>query len=186
MARNWTTRRMQHVAATAHTDCHRSWRVVCKIVYRARFAPTKNLIIVACSVMLGCGSSELAPVSGVVEVDSHPAGPGIVMFIPQKKAGKKLKAATGRFGKDGRFTLTTFSDGDGAFIGSHGVAVRPLPEDMPEGGPGAEGGVSPRESSIPPQYWNVAQPLLTVNVEPGDNHLTLSVERDGPRSRTSR
>ncbi|MFO0811109.1 MAG: hypothetical protein U0746_20970 [Gemmataceae bacterium] len=69
---------------------------------------------------VGCGSSgpRLVPVSGIVLIDGKPLPFGVVQVAPEGG-----RAASGRIGPDGRFTLTTFVEGDGCYVGSHPVAV---------------------------------------------------------------
>ncbi|MGW8257474.1 MAG: hypothetical protein ACWGMZ_08320 [Thermoguttaceae bacterium] len=68
----------------------------------------------------GCGQKgdKLVPVSGHVLIDGKPLEKGRISFIPEK--GRK---AYGKLGPGGKFTLTTFTPGDGCIMGKCGVTV---------------------------------------------------------------
>lgn len=68
----------------------------------------------------GCGESgpEIVPVSGQVTIDGEPLTRGNIQVIPQG-----YRAASGKIGPDGRFTLTTYKAGDGVVRGTHQVAI---------------------------------------------------------------
>lgn len=69
--------------------------------------------------LAGCGGGpKVVPVSGVVLVDGVPLTAGTVQVMP---AGHR--AAAGKIGPDGRFTLTTTDDGDGCVTGTHPARV---------------------------------------------------------------
>lgn len=76
--------------------------------------------VTAIAVILpGCSKEpKIVPVSGVVLIDGEPVVHGDIQFAP-----KGYRAAFGQLGPDGRFTLTTFKENDGAVIGEHQVAV---------------------------------------------------------------
>lgn len=76
--------------------------------------------LVLLSLAVGCGDNrpKRVPVSGRVLIDGEPLSHGFVQVVP---AGDR--AATGKIGSDGRFTLTTFEPEDGCVLGTHPVAV---------------------------------------------------------------
>src|SRR5262249_46846498 len=81
--------------------------------------------------LLGCGSKETVSNCGIVHLDNQPNDGAVVTFIPESERGRAASALTD---SDGRFSLTTFSDGDGAIPGGYRVIVRkrdPLPEPQP-------------------------------------------------------
>lgn len=81
----------------------------------------RTLLAAACAVALaGCGDRgpKLVPAAGIVLIDGKPLTHGVVQVVP---AGGR--AASGKIGPDGRFTLTTFRDNDGCYVGTHPVAV---------------------------------------------------------------
>lgn len=75
----------------------------------------------------GCNRSpyEMAQVHGVVTVDGKPLPACQVMFAPRAKDGaiESGKPAIGWLDEQGRFKLSTYSDGDGAVVGEHMVTL---------------------------------------------------------------
>ena len=71
----------------------------------------------------GCGGGpKIVPVSGQVFLNDEPLAAGVDGFVRIEPA--EGRAATGKIdGKDGTFTLTTFTKDDGCLVGSHPVAV---------------------------------------------------------------
>jgi hypothetical protein len=71
-------------------------------------------------VLSGCsdGRPTRVPVSGRVTIDGQPLTKGYIFLVPEGD-----RAAQGRIDTDGRFTLGTFDDTDGAVVGKHRVAV---------------------------------------------------------------
>lgn len=71
------------------------------------------------SALIGCGGSKQpVPVSGVVTLDGKPLKYTRVTFNPVERGGHM---AVGMTDEQGRFTLTTFEDGDGALPGEYKV-----------------------------------------------------------------
>jgi len=71
--------------------------------------------------------------------------------------------AKGYFGTDGKFTLTTFNDGDGAVAGEYHVSVHPnVPDDRPPG-------------MSPGQYVRAMQPIDDRFKLPGKSGLNFTV-----------
>ena len=91
----------------------------------SRFIPSVALFVA--SVAVGCSKSpyDLAPVQGSVRIDGRPLTTGKVMFAPiaQGNNANAGKPAFGRIQSDGRYVLTTLSDGDGAIVGEHWVTI---------------------------------------------------------------
>jgi hypothetical protein len=78
----------------------------------------------------GCGGSneyETTPVSGVVTCQGKPVSNAFVNFTPlpdaNRATGQRGRPALGLTDSEGRFTLTTYNDGDGAIVGKHTVTV---------------------------------------------------------------
>jgi hypothetical protein len=85
------------------------------------------MLVASCLLCMGCGSdSGTSPVRGVVMLDGeiYTQG-GSVVFQPEGKG----KMASGIIQSDGTFELSTYTQGDGAVIGTHKVLVMPLPPD---------------------------------------------------------
>ena len=74
----------------------------------------------ATALFVGCDSKvKLSKVSGVVTLDGKPLDGATVVFHPVEGG----RPATGVTGADGRFSLTTYTSGDGAQIGEHKVVI---------------------------------------------------------------
>lgn len=72
----------------------------------------------------GCGKGrpKLVKVSGQVMIDGQPLAAGVPGFIQVIPEGSR--PATGQIDpQTGRFTLTTFEEGDGCIPGTHKVAI---------------------------------------------------------------
>lgn len=85
------------------------------------------LVFFACiTALVGCGAKGDFPtayVDGTInKADGTPIQSGKIKFAPvsSDSESKSGKAAYGRI-KDGKFELTTYSDGDGAVVGTHTV-----------------------------------------------------------------
>lgn len=78
-----------------------------------------GLLSVAC-LTLGCGDgrSKRVPISGQVLIDGEPLTVGTIRLIPEND-----RPSVGEIGPDGRFSLTTYEDQDGAILGTHKVTV---------------------------------------------------------------
>lgn len=78
-----------------------------------------GLFIVGCSKQ--DGKLPVYPVTGTVTYQNNPVeGATVIFSIP---GNKQAKAATGLTDSQGRFTLSTYSNGDGAAAGEHQVTV---------------------------------------------------------------
>ena len=127
-----------------------------------------GLILVGLFALAGCGPSyelDIAPARGTVTLDGKPLSAGSVLFVPAKGRGAGAKLAP-----DGTFVLTTYSQGDGAILGKHRVAVLPLQSDsesdeLPEG-----------YVPIPSRYQSAASSGFEVEVRPdGENVFNLEL-----------
>jgi hypothetical protein len=76
-------------------------------------------------VLCGCGNQSMAPVKGQVVFNGQPVKNAAVTFSPSGAPGQKEtgKPGTGFTDEDGRFQLSTFSNYDGALLGTHAVLV---------------------------------------------------------------
>lgn len=86
---------------------------------RARLVASAALVAVL-GALTGCGSGgpKIVPVSGVVLIDGQPLAYGHIQVLPTG-----WRPASGRIGADGRFTLTTTTNGDGCAVGTHTVVI---------------------------------------------------------------
>jgi hypothetical protein len=78
------------------------------------------LLAVLITCLYGCGDNlpKRVPVSGQVFLDGKPLEYGAITVMTQ---GQRM--AGGRIGPDGKFTIGTFTENDGCFMGKHPVAV---------------------------------------------------------------
>lgn len=134
-------------------------------------SPALVLVIVA-----GCGGSGTVPtipVTGTVTHNGQPLDGVSVGFLPA--SGRPASAITDAQGK---FTLSTFANGDGAVAGPHKVVISESasePEPMP-GTPEAENW-KPRKSRVAAKYTNAEKTPLTANVEDGGkNDFTFDLK----------
>lgn len=114
----------------------------------------------------GCRPSherQVAPVSGVVTLDGSPLTSGNVIVIPSSG-----RTSRGKIGPEGTFRLGTYSDHDGAPVGTHPVTVTPVPVD--------EGGTWDAQAAIPGKYRSAKTSGLSVTIESGEsNDLNLTL-----------
>jgi hypothetical protein len=92
----------------------------------------------------GCGSKgpSLGKVSGKVTHKGQPVTKGTITFLPEDK---NERAASGTIGSDGNYTLTTYTQGDGAVLGRHRISIVSREVDVPGGKAQAAQTMSPQE-----------------------------------------
>jgi hypothetical protein len=78
----------------------------------------------------GCSDAQqyqTVPVSGVITCKGVPVANAMVNFTPlqqeDRAQGQPGRVALGMTDKEGRFTLTTYENNDGAIVGRHTVTV---------------------------------------------------------------
>jgi len=86
------------------------------------------------------------PAAGTVTYQGKPLTKGSILFRPEDENGRP---ASGTISEDGRFTLTTFNEGDGAVPGKHLVGVVVTEETMKKGGDTGIKYIVPEKYSIP-------------------------------------
>jgi len=123
-----------------------------------------------CGVAAGCGRREMGPVSGTLRYQGNPVPDAVVKFTAQSRP-----TAVGRTDAEGRYSLTTFRKGDGAYGGSHRVAVIPWMEgwaDLPDD---AQTGRKPPPTvprpDIPERFRQLSQSPLKAEVVAGKNNV---------------
>lgn len=90
-----------------------------------------RVALLACAltiVVVGCSKpsyqQETAPATGKVTLDDQPLASGFVTFLVTNG-----RMSTGEIQPDGTFVMSTYSEGDGARVGSHPVTITPIPAD---------------------------------------------------------
>ncbi|PQO36449.1 hypothetical protein [Blastopirellula marina] len=129
-----------------------------------------------CLLICGCGGGNglaTAPTTGEVTYQGKPLPYGSVSFRP--KAGSP---ATGDIQADGTFTLTTYSDGDGAIVGMHEVLISATEAHARTAQPVEAGMEAPvPKSLIPQKYTSFSTSGITAEVKPGEkNHVVIELK----------
>jgi hypothetical protein len=115
--------------------------------------------------VVGCNQGpKLVKVSGQVLIDGEPVKGGFIQVVP-----KDERAATGKIGEDGRFTLTTYQEGDGVVLGTHDVAVMATRQLSP----------TRTEHLVPPKYANPATSGVTTTIDGSTNDLKIELSWEG-------
>lgn len=138
-------------------------------------------VLLVFAIVSGCGGTSLreptAPVTGVVTYNGEPVGGATVVFGP---ASGQDQPATGTTDAEGRFTLTTYEQGDGAILGQFTVTISKtrtiggMTEDEEHAAieAGKEIEAAKTVDELPEKYKDGLQSGLTANVEAGrDNHF---------------
>ena len=84
------------------------------------------LLVFLLVLIVGCGRSDTASVSGTITMEGHPLADAQVNFQP---TGPELNPGPGSFGRTnekGEYTLGLVGGGSGAIVGWHKVTVRPM------------------------------------------------------------
>lgn len=129
------------------------------------------------AVVAGCGPRRAAvyPVSGEVVLDGKPLAAAIVTFVPQN--GRLALAQTDA---QGRFTLRTWAEGDGAVAGEHVVCIAKYVESPrpPEKAGATADPYADRQNVAPAAYASPVTSPLRATIVPGtENHFQFTVDR---------
>jgi hypothetical protein len=134
-----------------------------------------KLAFVLCGLLFlsGCGGDierpEIATVTGTVTLDGNPIDHGIVYFYPDSTKGTKGPMAMAEIGPDGKYSIKSAGDRDGAIIGFHQIRVeiRQPPKDERDTQP---------ELMTLPKFNDQKQSGLTGEVKAGtENVIDLPV-----------
>jgi hypothetical protein len=102
------------------------------------------------------GMVTAVPASGTVKFDGKPLESGSISFVPEK--GRPASGAI----KDGKFTMTTYTENDGAIPGKHAVAVTSYKEVQ------IRGASEPQQvPTIPEIYLKPTTSGIAIDVPPG-------------------
>ena len=140
-------------------------------------------VAVAITVMLvGCSGRPANrpatyPVSGIVQFSGSPVAGATVGFQSKQPQGR---SASGITDAQGRYKLTTFSQGDGAPPGDYGVIVLKYKETASASGGEyrpVQGPETPPEHELPPKYAAAATSGLEATV--GTTALEFNIDLSG-------
>jgi hypothetical protein len=126
-------------------------------------------IALAWAASSGCGGGDegrvpTVRVSGTLTVDGKPVSKGTVHFVPEKG-----RPATGIV-EDGKFTLTTYNDGDGAIPGKNRVSVEVVQE-VP-----TKDGDTTSKSVIAAKFMNPDDSGIQLEIRPaGYSNLQINI-----------
>ncbi len=135
---------------------------------RVEFQAVGLLCLVAC--LDGCGSSSTeptVPAAGTVVYKGQPLAKGTIRFVPEKG-----RPASGNI-VDGKFTLSTYGENDGAVPGVHKVALTATEEVAAK----KKGEEATTKSLLPPQYANEGSSGLSVTIPPeGKKDIEIKID----------
>lgn len=139
---------------------------------------SRLIVLLSClslGFVLGCGSNypKTYPVNGIVLMDGKPLPDVIVTLLPPTG-----NPATGTTDSNGKFSLSTFSQGDGALPGKYAVSIMPKdPPPMPGDEMSSPGGGQKvkYEAPIPTKYANPTTSQIELTVEAATNNPTIEI-----------
>jgi hypothetical protein len=158
------------------------------IPFRTGFPRAIKALSVAVLLLAGCsdttGLAKRYPVSGTVTYNGAPVAKGNINFIPTGTAATD-RAATATI-ENGRYTLTTATENDGAFPGTYDVTITSTEVDLTEvkanmkGGSGRQDDVlrasRNAKSLIPTKYGFPEQSGLKADVKSGSNRFDFALK----------
>jgi len=124
----------------------------------------------------GCGDDGLGkryPVSGTVTYKDQPLAKGAISFYATG-AGNETRGAFGTI-ENGKYSVSTQSDGDGAFPGDYVVSINAREADMSAAEKNAKGG-SARQDDVLKAYKNAKSPIPQKYEVPESSGLKAKVE----------
>lgn len=143
----------------------RSWRSARGRIGTAALAGLLGLAMIGCGPRRDPNLPPTAAASGQVMYNGKPIDHGAVTLHPVGEGNP----AVGAIDENGKFTLSTYTRGDGAVIGSHKVTI-----DIP---PPLDGIAAGEVLSVPRAYTDPATSPLSVEITAkGRNELQLVVE----------
>jgi hypothetical protein len=133
-------------------------------------ARTCVLLSAVCTLAVGCGRRDMGPVSGTVTYQGKPVPDAVVKYMAPSRP-----TAVGRTDAAGRYKLTTFRKGDGAYGGSHRVVAIPWMESWIELADDAQTGRKPPpvlpRPDIPERCRQPGESPLKAEVVAGKNNV---------------
>jgi hypothetical protein len=162
----------------------------CTSLCRPTLLRAAGCVVSTCAVLavLGCGEDGLGkryPVSGTVTYKGQPLAKGSISFFASG-AGAETRGAAGTIA-DGKYTLSTQSENDGAFPGDYVIGITAREADMSEakanaakhGGSARQDDVSKAyataKSLVPKKYEVPEQSGLKAKVEAKSNTINFDL-----------
>jgi hypothetical protein len=131
------------------------------------------VLIATLGVASGCdkGGIDTYPVVGTVLIDSRPADGAMVVFVPTSTSEEaERKRPFGIANGEGRFSLTTLVEEDGAPAGEYKVLIQwPMPSKPDDQRVGRRGALGP--DRLRGKYFNLEKSVLTATVKEESNEL---------------
>ena len=163
-------------------DCERGLSPACYRIPRRLFRDWLGfalctLLAVGCDGGSGSDVPKTVPVSGVVTYNGQPLTHGEVVFTP--KDTKIGRSSRGEIGPGGKYSLTTFREGDGVVPGDFSIAVfcyedPPPPTSEELANPPAAFGLRGKPA-IPTRYLDPKTSGLTATVSESANVVDLKL-----------
>jgi hypothetical protein len=101
---------------------------------------SRTALLLILVLIVGCSGNDFptARVEGTVRCNGVQLTSGVVYFAPLGTDGQPIsgKSGGGVVGPDGKFTVSTYSEGDGAVVGRHRVVWQPEEEHAERNGAG--------------------------------------------------
>jgi hypothetical protein len=120
-------------------------------------------VIVALVSASGCSKpAKLVPASGLLVIGGKPGSAVVVQFLPQSVDGEKRPTSFATTDDEGRFTLRTYDDKEGAVVGQHTVLLVDTQEERPP-----QGERFTKPARVHPKYATMAGGLTATVVEGG-------------------
>ncbi len=129
----------------------------------AAIVMTLSLTVLAATSGCGGGGDDgpaAVPAAGTIKYKGKPLETGTIQFVPEKG-----RAAHGTI-QDGKFTLTTYTEGDGAVPGKHGVGVVSTKEVAAK-----KKGAEPQSVYVVPQSY----------ASPGGTNISVDIPPEGKK-----
>jgi hypothetical protein len=126
------------------------------------------MAVLGLALLVGCGDSRFAPVSGTVKMDGKPLANVSVIFQPNGKEVNPGPGSSGRTNEQGEYSLQAMGTGvRGAVLGEHKVLIQPTVASGPDD--------HRPTSTVPiPTKYNY-QSKLTFVVKQGNNQADFSL-----------
>jgi hypothetical protein len=123
------------------------------------------------SAFWGCSDDKWGHVTGTVTLQGKPVGPGSMMFEPENPPTVTTPSAIAHFREDGKYTLKSAGNREGAPIGTYLVMIHGRSEEA-----FGDEIVDPNaKSTIPAKYLNHRLSGLKATVQPGSQTIDFDL-----------